>query len=154
MGYLVVQFHRWNTPVGNMDKVKAGKKAEKKAGRNIGEKVGGKTKTKDKTDKKDATGKKDTPVSSSKNEIDDLFSRKKPSTDPIAETNTSKKTIPTIPPPASLPSDDDDWTDSKGARRRRRPTTDEGYPIFTATEMKIGLGGDTPECPFDCSCCY
>ena len=32
--------------------------------------------------------------------------------------------------------------------------TKEGYKIYTADELKIGQGGDTPDCPFDCECCF
>mmetsp|Transcript_2461 Transcript_2461/g.6338 ORF Transcript_2461/g.6338 Transcript_2461/m.6338 type:complete len:154 (+) Transcript_2461:42-503(+) len=41
--------------------------------------------------------------------------------------------------------------DAKQARKR----TEEGYAIYT--EEELGLlrkGGDTPDCPFDCACCF
>ena len=30
-----------------------------------------------------------------------------------------------------------------------RKTTEEGLPIYTLDELKIGKGGDTEQCPFD-----
>ncbi|EOB12653.1 hypothetical protein NBO_386g0010 [Nosema bombycis CQ1] len=30
----------------------------------------------------------------------------------------------------------------------------DGLPIYTVEELKIGKGGDTEDCPFDCDCCY
>ena len=35
----------------------------------------------------------------------------------------------------------------KGSTRK---FTTEGYPIFNMDELKMGKGGDTPDCPFDC----
>ncbi|KAI8913425.1 hypothetical protein EDD86DRAFT_105196 [Gorgonomyces haynaldii] len=37
---------------------------------------------------------------------------------------------------------------------RKRKRTDDGLPIYTEEELKIGEGGDTENCPFDCWCCY
>ncbi|ORY74043.1 hypothetical protein BCR35DRAFT_306819 [Leucosporidium creatinivorum] len=45
---------------------------------------------------------------------------------------------------------DEKFMDSRGTRRR----TDDGLAIYDIAELKIGLGGDTPECPFDCQCCF
>ena len=39
---------------------------------------------------------------------------------------------------------------SSGATRY----TKEGYKIYTAEDLKIGQGGDGPDCPFDCDCCF
>ena len=36
-----------------------------------------------------------------------------------------------------------------------RKRTEEGWPIYTAEELKLGNGGgDTADCPFDCQCCF
>lgn len=36
-----------------------------------------------------------------------------------------------------------------------RKYTEEGYPIYTEEELKLNMeGGDTPDCPFDCNCCF
>ncbi|KAI6007474.1 hypothetical protein EDD15DRAFT_2211606, partial [Pisolithus albus] len=41
--------------------------------------------------------------------------------------------------------------DSRGTSSRRK--TEEGYSIYKEDELGIGnSGGDTPLCPFDCSC--
>ncbi|KAK0548089.1 hypothetical protein OC846_004608 [Tilletia horrida] len=49
--------------------------------------------------------------------------------------------------------DDEDiaFADSRGSTRKR---TEEGFPIYTEAELKLGQGGDTPLCPFDCDCCF
>ncbi|KWU40995.1 hypothetical protein RHOSPDRAFT_27929 [Rhodotorula sp. JG-1b] len=40
------------------------------------------------------------------------------------------------------------FRDSRGLRQK----TEDGLPIYSTSELKIGLGGDTPLCPFDCTC--
>ena len=30
----------------------------------------------------------------------------------------------------------------------------DGLPIYTTASLGIGGGGDTPDCPFDCDCCF
>ncbi|KAG2178900.1 hypothetical protein INT43_001747, partial [Umbelopsis isabellina] len=47
--------------------------------------------------------------------------------------------------------DDDGFSDSRGKKSKRM--TDDGYPLYDVKDLNIGLGGDTPECPFDCTCC-
>ena len=32
--------------------------------------------------------------------------------------------------------------------------TEEGWKVYTPEELNIGKGGDTPDCPFDCNCCF
>lgn len=49
---------------------------------------------------------------------------------------------------------DDDFFDSRGTRRKTRPLTADGLPIYSPKELRIGLGGGTKLCPFDCNCCY
>lgn len=48
--------------------------------------------------------------------------------------------------------DDDElaFRDSRGTRAK----TEDGLPIYSVEELKIGLGGDTEACPFDCECCF
>lgn len=53
---------------------------------------------------------------------------------------------------ASMP--DSDFFDSRGLKRKTRALTEDGFPIFTPNELKIGMGGGTDLCPFDCNCCY
>ena len=59
-------------------------------------------------------------------------------------------TIPTTA--ASISSDD--FFDSRGIKRKTRALTEDGLPIFTPKELRIGLGGGTDLCPFDCNCCF
>lgn len=49
---------------------------------------------------------------------------------------------------------DSDFFDSRGLKRKTRALTEDGFPIFTPNELKIGMGGGTDLCPFDCNCCY
>lgn len=49
--------------------------------------------------------------------------------------------------------DDDGFFDSRGTNSKRKKT-EEGFNIYHEDELRIGLGGDTENCPFDCTCCY
>ncbi|BGP49573.1 hypothetical protein JCM10450v2_005468 [Rhodotorula kratochvilovae] len=42
------------------------------------------------------------------------------------------------------------FMDSRGTRKK----TEDGLPIYSFDELRIGFGGDTPECPFECTCCF
>jgi len=46
------------------------------------------------------------------------------------------------------PDSDDEL--EKNAKRR----TDDGLRLFDIHDLNIGKGGGTPQCPFDCQCCY
>jgi len=35
-----------------------------------------------------------------------------------------------------------------------RRYTEDGLPIYTMEELKMGQGGNTEDCPFDCDCCF
>ncbi|KAJ1645401.1 hypothetical protein IWQ61_010319, partial [Dispira simplex] len=48
--------------------------------------------------------------------------------------------------------DDDGFFDSRGTKSKR--LTEDGLPLFTVQDLRIGEGGDTPDCPFDCQCCF
>jgi hypothetical protein len=117
------------------------KEKSSKTGRNTDKTVDAKV-TKNTTVKHPSTSNRE------KNEIDELFASRPKSKEPTHIEKPKKN--PVIPPAV----DKEDWTDSKGERRKRRPATEEGYPIYSVQEMKIGLGGDTPDCPFDCQCCF
>lgn len=52
-----------------------------------------------------------------------------------------------------IPPLDDNFGDSRGIKKTNR-TTEEGYPLYDVKDLNIGLGKDTPECPFDCQCCF
>ncbi|KAJ1950537.1 hypothetical protein IWQ62_006555, partial [Dispira parvispora] len=49
-------------------------------------------------------------------------------------------------------SDDDGFFDSRGTKSKQY--TEDGLPVFTVQDLGIGEGGDTPDCPFDCQCCF
>jgi hypothetical protein len=56
--------------------------------------------------------------------------------------------------PCSKSTHNDDFFDSRGLKRKSRSLTEDGLPIYTVSELKIGLGGGTELCPFDCNCCF
>ena len=39
-------------------------------------------------------------------------------------------------------------------KHANRKYTEEGFKIYSTEELKIGQGGDTADCPFDCECCF
>lgn len=91
----------------------------------------------------------DSPKKSASTEIDELFS------------GVGKRTTLPLPlklepkqPRPQADQADDGFADTRGVRNRARPLTADGLPIFTTEEMRIGRGGDTPDCPFDCACCH
>lgn len=57
-------------------------------------------------------------------------------------------------PTASNPAKDDDFFDSRGLKRKARALTEDGLPIYTPAELRIGMGGGTDLCPFECNCCF
>ncbi|GAW80960.1 conserved protein, unknown function [Plasmodium gonderi] len=36
----------------------------------------------------------------------------------------------------------------------KRACTPDGLPIYSMEELKMGQGGYTKECPFECNCCF
>ncbi|KAI8050296.1 hypothetical protein BDF22DRAFT_696484, partial [Syncephalis plumigaleata] len=48
--------------------------------------------------------------------------------------------------------DDDTFADTRGSQSSRY--TEDGLPIYDAKILRIGEGGDTDQCPFDCECCF
>ncbi|EPX72183.1 uncharacterized protein SOCG_04876 [Schizosaccharomyces octosporus yFS286] len=93
-------------------------------------------------------------------EIDDIFSQKK--TQPKGNGSGEKEQNKQEPkhPENSRPSKpkkggskgDDLFLDPKGSSGRKR--TEEGFLVYDLDELQMGRGGDTPQCPFDCDCCY
>ncbi|OAD01254.1 hypothetical protein MUCCIDRAFT_165149 [Mucor lusitanicus CBS 277.49] len=65
----------------------------------------------------------------------------------VKSSNPSKKRA--APPPVI----DDAFGDSRGIKKTNR-TTEDGYPLYDVKDLNIGGGLDTPECPFDCQCCF
>ncbi|KXS13370.1 hypothetical protein M427DRAFT_156669 [Gonapodya prolifera JEL478] len=57
----------------------------------------------------------------------------------------------TKPSPVSS-SEPDEFADLRGTKSGRAKI--DGLNLFQAEELNIGKGGDTPDCPFDCKCCY
>lgn len=47
-----------------------------------------------------------------------------------------------------------DWFNSRSSKSDKRSLTDDGLTVYTEEELKLGQGGDTSLCPFDCECCY
>ena len=50
--------------------------------------------------------------------------------------------------------DEDRFADTRGLKSKTREMTDDGFYIYSDAEMKVGQGGDTDQCPFDCDCCF
>ncbi|KAL7321207.1 hypothetical protein PS15m_001000 [Mucor circinelloides] len=65
----------------------------------------------------------------------------------VKSSNPSKKRA--APPPVI----DDAFADSRGIKKTNR-TTEDGYPLYDVKDLNIGGGLDTPDCPFDCQCCF
>eukprot|EP01128_Nolandella_sp_AFSM9_P004561 TRINITY_DN2062_c0_g1_i1.p1 TRINITY_DN2062_c0_g1~~TRINITY_DN2062_c0_g1_i1.p1 ORF type:complete len:136 (+),score=45.22 TRINITY_DN2062_c0_g1_i1:479-886(+) len=92
-----------------------------------------------------------------KNDIDDIFSSVKKTKGTKEKKLTYKERQAKIEEREKKKElrqkDDDFWGDSRGNNSSSR-YTEEGYPIFTKEQLKIGEGGDTDLCPFDCKCCF
>ena len=47
---------------------------------------------------------------------------------------------------------------NQGQEASGRPNkrTEEGFQVYTEEQLRLGNGkvGETPDCPFDCECCY
>jgi hypothetical protein len=88
------------------------------------------------------------------NEIDEIFAAKKQKRELTKIEN--KKAVLEIPkqPRKVDRSNDTLFSDPRGVSSGVRKT-DDGLKIIPAEDLKIGQGnGDSPECPFDCWCCY
>lgn len=80
-------------------------------------------------------------------EIDELFEKPKAA----AAAAAAAAAVKTRRHP---PLERDGMGDVRGMGSKVRPLTDDGLPVYSAQEMKIGMGGDTDQCPFDCECCF
>ncbi|VWU49359.1 conserved protein, unknown function [Hepatocystis sp. ex Piliocolobus tephrosceles] len=47
-----------------------------------------------------------------------------------------------------------DQKNKKSNNKEQRMRTSDGLPIYTFKELKMGKGGYTKDCPFDCNCCF
>ncbi|TPX59386.1 hypothetical protein PhCBS80983_g02541 [Powellomyces hirtus] len=73
---------------------------------------------------------------------------------PVIETVEFKEFSQLAIPAPPIPGDDGAFGDSRGALKGKRKTED-GLGLFTTDELNIGKGeGDTPQCPFECWCCF
>ena len=82
------------------------------------------------------------PAKSIKGDLDALFKNKKSKAIKKPEKTKPVKIVEQKP-------------DKKEADKKKpRKYTEDGLKIYTMDELKIGLGGDTPDCPFDCNCCF
>lgn len=81
----------------------------------------------------------------SKNEIDDIFEERKglKKKDIISAKDENRE--------VKEEEVDSTWADSRGEKRRK---TEDGLLIYNLDELGVGKGGDSKDCPFDCSCCY
>lgn len=104
-------------------------------------------------------------------EIDDIFSavpqkKEKKKAELKARQSRVHKKLEREEQKLKKAEDDAFWGDSRGKNSSARfliysarwltenRYTEEGYKIYTKEELKIGLGGDTDLCPFDCDCWY
>lgn len=53
-----------------------------------------------------------------------------------------------------LSAEDRAFFDSRGKHSAKPRFTEDGFRIYTDKELNMNKGGDTKDCPFDCSCCY
>ena len=91
-----------------------------------------------------------------KQAIDDLFSqhkKKKDDTESTGGESSTKKSKSEKKTKATTPKQDDEaFFDTRGTAGPRKYV--DGLPVYTVEELGIGKGGDTPDCPFDCDCCF
>jgi hypothetical protein len=88
-----------------------------------------------------------------KKEIDALFDKVKKPLKPVNPVKPAKSSKPANIPKGSArdPLGKGDNNSTGGPRRY----TEEGWPIYTESELKLSKsGGDTAACPFDCDCCF
>ena len=70
--------------------------------------------------------------------------------------NKKSKAIKKPEKPAAKPAKTMEKAEKKdtGAAKKSRKFTEDGLKIYTMEELKIGQGGNTEDCPFDCDCCF
>ena len=92
-------------------------------------------------------------TSSAKKQLEDLFRGVKRPKPAVVEDKTSDEV--TKAPPKRGSADDLFGTGAVNTRTTARKVTEEGWPVYTVEEIGLAnTGGDTKDCPFDCSCCY
>ena len=89
--------------------------------------------------------------STAKKQLEDLFrgvKKAKVSVAPVEE--APKKRKEQVPKGSA-----DNLFGTEVNRTTSRKVTEEGWPVYSLVELGLSnTGGDTKECPFDCSCCY
>lgn len=84
------------------------------------------------------------------NEIDDIFDD---AVEKIAKQVKETKASQSAEKRAAPASADDEFFDSRGLLNKKRKKVDGVY-VYYLDELGVGSGGGTPDCPFDCKCCY
>ncbi|DBB04822.1 hypothetical protein WJX82_005443 [Trebouxia sp. C0006] len=82
-------------------------------------------------------------------EIDDIFKQVRAKTQSTAK---PAKKVKLAPKPAAFQGSKDDIFGTGQPKQRRFDA--EGLPVYTADELNVGAGGETDQCPFDCTCCF
>ncbi|CAO3616707.1 unnamed protein product [Cunninghamella blakesleeana] len=127
-----------STPLTKQQKKKQKKKAAAAAAANEREN----TQTKDKEDNKEEEVVVEE-IEEDQHKVEEVV---------FAELAAVKKDNKRKAPSKPIVNDDDTFGDSRGKKAKR--TTDDGYPLYDVKDLKIGEGKDTPDCPFDCQCCF
>lgn len=82
-------------------------------------------------------------------DIDDIFKQVRAKKQSTAKPD---KKVKLAPKPAAFQGSKDDIFGTGQPKQRRFDA--EGLPVYTADELSVGAGGDTDQCPFDCTCCF
>eukprot|EP00049_Salpingoeca_infusionum_P022464 m.6912 g.6912 ORF g.6912 m.6912 type:complete len:207 (+) comp5204_c0_seq1:167-787(+) len=104
-------------------------------------------------DKKGATEK-----NQHKAALDDIFAsrpKKNPeSAEDTTESAAASTTQKRVPQRVMAVNDEDGFSDTRGVRKKNRKLID-GLRVYTYQELGINAdSGGTPDCPFDCDCCF
>ncbi|CRH00060.1 conserved protein, unknown function [Plasmodium relictum] len=85
-----------------------------------------------------------------KTSIDDIFSKIKTKSTKDDETKKVKKDQESV----TKNKKKKDKNNVSKQKVNERLCTPDGLPIYSMEELKIGKGGYTKECPFECNCCF
>eukprot|EP01116_Phalansterium_solitarium_P011985 TRINITY_DN27898_c0_g1_i1.p1 TRINITY_DN27898_c0_g1~~TRINITY_DN27898_c0_g1_i1.p1 ORF type:complete len:201 (+),score=54.40 TRINITY_DN27898_c0_g1_i1:573-1175(+) len=90
-------------------------------------------------------------------DMEDIFSsagasakkaKRAPDTSAAQQPKTKKR------PAKPVDADETFNPDSRGTSAKARKTSEDGYKMYRLEELVSTKGGDTPDCPFDCQCCF
>lgn len=59
-----------------------------------------------------------------------------------------------LPTPPAGASKDDLFGEGASLTFKRKRDPVSGLPLYSEEELRLGGGGGTKDCPFDCDCCY